>query len=43
MRSLGFWYAASLRDTIQVNQIREDTVINLNTMVKTLLSSRLKL
>lgn len=43
IKSLGRWYDASLRDTAQVEQIREDTIRNLMTINHSLLPCRLKL
>lgn len=43
IKSLGHWYDASLRDTVQVDQIREDTISSLMLIDNSLLPSRLKL
>lgn len=43
IKSLGCWYDASLRDTAQVDQIREATISSLKTIDKTFLPGRLKL
>lgn len=40
IKSLGRWYDASLRDTTQVDQIREDTISSLKTIDNSLLPGR---
>lgn len=43
IKSLGRWYDASLRDTAQVDQIREAIIRSLKTINKTFLPGRLTL
>ncbi|KAK7886737.1 hypothetical protein WMY93_026358 [Mugilogobius chulae] len=43
VKSLGRWYDASLKDSVQIDQIKEDTNNGLKTIDKTLLPGRFKL
>ncbi|KAK0136753.1 Retrovirus-related Pol polyprotein from type-2 retrotransposable element R2DM [Merluccius polli] len=43
IKSLGRWYDATLKDTVQVEQLRQDTISGLQSIEKTMLPGRLKL
>ena len=43
IKSLGRWYDATLKDTVQVEQLRQDTISGLQCIEKTMLPGRLKL
>ncbi len=43
VKSLGRWYHATLKDSEQVDQLRQDTMCGLESINKTMLPGRLKL